>query len=449
MHLAHRQSFLDQMEIGDIALFPGSSHVTRNHDVDFPFRHNSDFAYLAGFPESEAHLLLAKGVEGFAPETIFVLPRDPLMETWNGRRVGPEGAIETFGFSAAKEIGKLPEVLREAMTRAKRLWFRLGEFTETEKLVISLVSELRKKIRLGIEPPLTFLDPSSVLHEMRLIKTPGELEIMRKACAISAEAHMLAMAQAKPGVNEYEIEALLHYTFRRHGGDGSGWAYPSIVAGGNNANILHYTENNCFLEDGELLLVDAGAEFSGYAADITRTYPINGKFSSPQQDVYECVLAAEEAAIAVCRSGVPFHDVHNAAVRVICEGLHRLGVLAESPDEIESTGTYKNWFMHNTSHWIGRDVHDAGRYMEGDESRLLRPGMCLTVEPGLYFSLDDDRVPEPLRGIGVRIEDDVHVTGGNPEILTVATPKMVKDVEEACAAERIMPPHLNSDIVCK
>jgi len=447
MHLKHRQAFLDQMEAGDLALFPGSSHVTRNHDVDFPFRQNSDFAYLTGFHEAEAHLMLAKDVDGVAPETIFVLERDPLQETWHGRRVGPEGAVEKLGFGAAEEIGKLKSFLSEAMAKAKRMWFRLGAFPQTEKMVIGIVDELRKKIRLGIEPPMAFLDPGNTLHEMRLIKSADELDWMRKAAAVSAEAHMLAMAQTKPGVNECEIEALLHYTFRRHGGDGTGWAYPAIVAGGNNANILHYTENNVALKDGDLLLVDAGAEFGGYAADITRTYPVNGKYSAAQKDVYECVLAAEKAAIAVCKAEVSFHEVHNTALKVICEGLHSLGVLKESAEEIEESGAYRNWFMHNTSHWIGRDVHDAGRYMANGESRPLQPGMCLTVEPGLYFPADDERVPAALRGIGIRIEDDIHVTGGEPEILTIATPKSLADVEEACASERVMPPTLDSELI--
>jgi len=447
MFRKHRLAFLDQMQSGDIALFPGAGHVTRNHDVEFPFRQNSDFAYLTNFHEPNAFLLLAKDLPDIPEETLFVLPKDPLKETWTGRRTGPEGAVEKFGMASAENLDVLEEKLKAAMASAGRMWFRLGAFPKTEALVVRFVDDLRMKIRMGIEPPQVFLDPGTALHEQRLFKSEEELTCMRKAASVSAEAHLLAMAQTKPGMKEYEIDALLSFTFRRHGGQGAGWSYPSIVAGGDHANILHYTQNDAVLNDGDLLLIDAGAELHGYAADITRTFPVNGTYTSAQKDVYEVVLSAMDASIQQCRAGVPFHDIHQAALRVLCEGLHQLKICKESPDEILEKETYRRWFMHNTSHWIGRDVHDAGRYMVNGESRPLEPGMCLTVEPGLYFPAADDTIPSAFRGIGIRIEDDIHITGGEAEVLTAATVKTVADVEEACASERLAPPTLDTELL--
>lgn len=268
---------------------------------------------------------------------------------------------------------------------------------------------------------------------------------MRRSAAVTAEAHQLAMAQAAPGVGEWEIEALLGYTFRRHGADG--WAYPSIVAGGANACILHYTSNDRRLAAGELVLVDAGAEFRGYAADVTRTLPVSGVFSPLQRRVYEIVLAAEHAGIEKCIPGAPCAGVHEAAVRVLAAGMIELGVLAQPLAQILDQQLYKPWYMHNTSHWLGLDVHDAGDYTAGAEPRPLEEGMCLTVEPGLYFPPDDERVPAELRGLAVRIEDDVLITAGGHEVLTLATPKEVADVEAACAAARAMPPCLDTELI--
>ncbi len=445
MYLQHRQAFLERMEDGDLALFPGAGHVTRNHDVEYPFRQQSDYLYLTGHLEADGLLMLAKGLEDLPEATLFLLPRDPDRETWTGIRLGPEGARTQLGFEAAWPVEELPKRVTEAIYQAERLWYRVGEHDRTDELVGAALTAARNKSRLGIHPPAALMDPTLVLHDQRLHKTPDELTIMRKSAAVSAEAHLLAMAQAGHGVGEWELEALLDYTFRRHGG--SGWAYPSIVAGGPSACILHYTTNDAVLRDGELVLIDAGAEFEGYAADITRSFPVGGRFSEAQKRVYEIVLAAEKASIEKCAPGLPWAGVHDQSVRVLSEGLRELGVLEQPLDEIVEQELYKPWYMHNTSHWLGLDVHDAGAYTEGADPRPLAEGMCLTVEPGLYFPAEDERVPEEFRGIGIRIEDDVLITGGGHEVLTIACPKEIADVEAACAAERVMPPRLDTEMV--
>ncbi len=445
MHAQHRRAFLDRMEPGDVALFPGAGHVTRNHDVEYPFRQQSDYLYLTGHREAEGLLLLAKEIEGLPPATLFCLPRDPERETWTGVRLGPEGVVAELGLDAAHPVEELAERVTGAIHAAARLWYRVGEHTATDGLVARVLRAARNKSRLGIHPPAALMDPTPVIHDLRLHKSEVELEWMRRSAAVTAEAHLLAMAQAAPGMGEWELEALVDYTFRRHGGDG--WAYPSIVAGGAHACILHYTTNDDRLRDGDLVLIDAGAEFSGYAADITRTFPVNGRFSPAQRRVYEVVLAAEKAAIGKCAPDQPWEGVHLEAVRVLSEGLRELGVLDQPVEQIIAEELYKPWYMHNTSHWLGLDVHDAGAYTLGKGPRPLAAGMCLTVEPGLYFPAGDERVPEELRGIGIRIEDDVLITPGGHEVLTSATPKEVEDVEAACAAERVMPPTLDTEMV--
>lgn len=435
------------MQEGDVAILRGARLVNRNHDVDHPFRQDSGFWYLTGCPEPDAALILAKGVEGVAEETLFVLPRDPEREIWNGRRLGPEGAREKLGFGAAEEIDSFLPQLLAAMSAGDRAWCRLGADAELDGQLVAAMTELRRKVRLGISPPSALLDMGPLLDELRVVKSAAELELMRKAAAITAEGHLLAMAQAAPGGTEHGLEALLHYTFRRNGGHTNGWAYPSIVASGANACILHYTENDQPLNDGDLILIDAGAEYQGYAGDVTRTFPVNGHYSDAQKEVYEAVLEAQLASIDVVRAGQPYTEAHEVSVRKLSEGLKRLGVLSESVEDIIDQELYKPWYMHNTGHWLGLDVHDSGRYRDGKESRLLEPGMVLTVEPGLYFGTDDERVPERLRGIGVRIEDDVHVTGGDPEVLSAAIPKTVADVEAACVATRAEPPRLDSEVL--
>ncbi len=435
------------MEDGDIAVIPGASVCLRNHDTEFPFRQDSDYLYLTGHREPDGILVLAKGVQDLPEELLFVLPRDPDRETWTGRRLGPEGARERLGFGAADSVERASERLTHAIQHARRLWYRLGASSELDGLVMDAIQGAREKLRQGLAAPEAILDPDRVLHELRMFKAPEELECMRRACAISAEAHVLAMAQAGPGIGEWELEGLIDGCFRRRGADG--WAYRSIVAGGDNACVLHYMSNAAPLRAGDMLLIDAGAEVDGYAADITRSFPVDGVFSPAQRAVYEWVLAAQEAAIECCRPGEAWNLGHEEAVRVLAAGLCDLGVLEDPVERVVEEGLYRPWYMHNTSHWIGLDVHDVGPYLVDGVPRPLAEGMCLTVEPGLYFPAADERIPEEFRGIGIRIEDDVLVTAGGHEILTVATPKRVADVEAACAARRVGPPTLDSELASR
>jgi Xaa-Pro aminopeptidase len=442
----HRQAFRAQMEDGDVALFPGAALANRNNDVDFPFRQQSDFWYLSGLHEPDALMVLCKGIDGAPDDALFVLPRDPKMEIWNGVRLGPEGAVGTLGFAEGYNLADFDAWFGDLLTKSKRLWYGLGQSSAVDGKVIGMLSELRRKIRLGLEPPHQILDPRPPLALQRAIKSETEMELMRKASAISAEGHLLAMAQCKPGSYEFELEAVIHNTFRRQGCADSGWSYPAIVAGGDNACILHYTANDQALRDGDLVLIDAGAEYHGYAGDITRTFPVNGKFSPAQKDVYQVVLNALKASTEIARPGYTHEDIHNKSVEVLVDGLLQMKVLTGSAAQIIEEGTYKNWYMHNTGHWIGLDVHDVGRYKVDGASIGLQPGMVMTIEPGLYFQENDETIPEEFRGIGVRIEDDIHITGGDPEVLTAAAPKEIADVEEACAAERIAPPTLETPV---
>ncbi len=421
------------MSDGDIALFQGAGLATRNHDVEFPFRQQSSFWYLTGCTEADAALMLAKGVDGVAEETLFVLPRDPERETWVGRRMGPEGAMETLDFPAAFNNDDFHAHVSAAMVKAKRVWCQLGFNDELDSFLLASIKDLRAKARLGLAPPEQILDAGSLVYEMRVIKSAEELDLMRKAAAVSAEAHMLAMAQCQPGMMEYELEALLHYTFRRNGGNDAGWSYPSIVAGGDNANILHYNTNHMAMNDGELVLIDAGAEYQFYAADITRTFPVNGKFSPEQKALYNVVLDAQYAAIDAVRPGNHWNHPHEAALSVLPQGLIDLGLLSCSLDDAIASEAYKPFFMHRTGHWLGLDVHDVGDYKVGDAWRQLEPGMALTVEPGLYIAPDNENVEEKWRGIGIRIEDDVVVTKDGCRVLTDAVPKTVADIEALMA----------------
>lgn len=441
----HRRRFLACMEEGDLALFPGAGLRLRSHDVVYPFRQQSDFWYLTGLREPDALLLLAKGVGDLPAETLFVAAREPEREAWTGPRVGPEGAVSQLGFAAAAPLRGAEARLDQALGRCRRLWYRLGEDARWDRWLLQALPGWRRRTRLEEAGPETLLDPTRALAELRLHKSAAELECMRRAAAITAEAHLLVMARAEPGAGEWELEALLSYTFRRHGADG--WAYPPIVASGANACVLHYTACDRRLADGDLVLVDAGAEVAGYAADVTRVFPAGGCFSPPQRELYEIVLEAQRAAIAAAAPGLPVDGVHQAAVLVLAQGLRALGVLSRGAEEIVVKQLYRPWFMHNTSHWLGLDVHDAGRYVVGGSSRPLRPGMCLTVEPGLYFSTDDERVPRELRGLGVRIEDDLLITASGNELLTAAVPTHPAAVEEACAAVCPLPPALATEIV--
>ncbi|WIM06897.1 MAG: Xaa-Pro aminopeptidase [Candidatus Nitricoxidivorans perseverans] len=423
---SRRDRLLARME-GGVAVIPTASEKLRNRDTSYPFRADSYFHYLAGFPEPEAVLVL---VAGGAPKSIlFCRDKDPDREVWDGFRYGPEAAREMFGFDEAHSVNTLDGKLAELVADRPALWYSMGHDAAWDARVMAAVNAVRAQSRSGKRAPAAIHDVRHVVDEMRLVKDAHEIALMRRAAEISADAHVRAMRAAAPGRFEYEVEAELIHEFRRRGSQHP--AYPSIVASGPNACVLHYVGNDRRMEAGELLLIDAGCEVDGYAADITRTFPVDGRFTGPQRDVYGLVLAAQKAAIAAIRPGATFHDPHDAAVRVLAQGMIDLGLLAGSLDGALESESYKRFYMHRTGHWLGLDVHDAGLYREesnADAWRKLVPGMTLTVEPGCYIRPADD-VPEAFRGIGVRIEDDALVTEGGCDILTAAAPKEIAEIE--------------------
>ena len=407
-----------------IAVIATAPERARNRDTHYPYRHDSYFYYLTGFPEPEAVLVLAGGAEPRA--LLFCRERNAEREIWDGFRHGPEGARERFAFDEARPIAELDEQMAALLADRAALWTPLGADAEWDARVMRWLNAVRARARAGVTAPHQLHDLHAALDEMRLVKDAHELSLMRRAAAISAGAHRRAMLAARPGVNEYEVEAELLYEFRRQGAQFP--AYWPIVAGGASACVLHYVQNDAALADGALLLIDAGCELEGYAADITRTFPVNGRFSGAQREVYEIVLAAQRAAMDKVRAGNAWNEPHDAAVRVLAQGMLDLKLLAGSLDEVLEKETYKRFYMHRTGHWLGMDVHDAGEYKRAGAWRTLEPGMVLTVEPGLYVRAADD-VPERLRDIGVRIEDDVLVTAGDCEVLTAAAPKAVAEIE--------------------
>lgn len=411
-----------------VAVFASAPVFTRNGDVEHDYRQDSDLFYLTGFAEPGSALVLdAKD----KTSTIFARPRDPERETWDGPRAGVDGVKEHFGADEAFTIDKLAEELPKLFQNKKRLYYRLGSNRQMDDKVLEGIDRVRARARLGYSWPVEIVDPGTILHEMRLFKAPDEVATMRRAADITAEAHLRAMKATKPGMHEFQVEAMLLETFRMHGSERP--AYGSIVGSGNNATILHYRLNNRKMEDGELLLIDAGCEYDYYASDVTRTFPVGGTFTKPQQAIYELVLDAQEAGIDKTRKGSSVDQVHAACVEVITRGLVKLGILKGDVEQLVTDGAHKPFFMHRTSHWLGMDVHDVGDYHLGGVDRLLEPGMVLTVEPGIYISKDNDKVAPEWRGIGVRIEDDILVTDGDPDNLTKAIPKKVNELLQACA----------------
>lgn len=416
------------IERGVLVLFSAPLAI-RNNDVEHEYRQDSDFYYLSGFDEPESVLVIRSEP---SPKTVlFVRPRDPERETWDGPRAGVEGAVRDFGADEAFPIAELGTKLPDFLQNTEKVYYRLGKQRKNDEVVLAALDRVRARARTGAWCPAAIVDPSTVLHELRLIKEPAEVELMRRAAAITAEAHLAAMAAARPGKYEYEIEALLNGIFRKNGSERP--AYSSIVGSGPNATILHHRRNDRQMQDGELLLIDAGCEYGYYASDVTRTFPVNGKFSEAQRIIYQIVLDAQLAAIEATKPGATLDDVHRAAAEVIARGLLELDLIEGPLDKALEEQRHKPFFMHRTSHWLGMDVHDVGSYFVRGEARPLAPGMVLTVEPGLYFGVDDQRVPERFRGIGIRIEDDVLVTDGAPVVLTADIPKSVDDVERACA----------------
>ena len=423
-----RSCMLEKMQRG-IAVIPTAEEVARNGDTHYAYRHDSSFYYLTGFAEPEAVLVLVagQGNDSLPQSILFCREKNPEREVWDGYRTGPEAAREQFGFDAAYPIAKLDEKLTELLGNQPVLFYPLGQDAAWDQRILKLRGAVQAKVRSGIHAPDEICDVRALLHEMRLVKDAHELDIMRRAAVVSAQAHCRAMCFIRPGQFEYEIEAELLHEFCRHGSRHP--AYPSIVAGGANACVLHYVGNSAKLMDGDLLLLDAGCEIEGYAADITRTFPVNGKFGAAQKDVYEIVLAAQTAAIAAIHPGHTWDDPHNAALRVLARGFIDLKLCQGSVDGVLESESYKKFYMHRTSHWLGMDVHDVGDYKVDDNWRALQPGMTLTVEPGCYIRPADD-VPQALWNIGIRIEDDVAVTAQGSEVLTVAVPKAVAEIEE-------------------
>ena len=422
-YLTRRQRLAQAMGTG-VAVIPTAPERVRNRDTHFPYRFDSHFYYLTGFPEPEAVLVL---VAGAAPKTIlFCREKNVEREIWDGFRHGPQAAQERFGVDEAYPIAALDEKLPALLEDQPALHYPVGADPEWDARAIRWLNAVRAKARAGIGSPDRVQDVRALIDEMRLVKDAQELALMRRAAGIAAAAHRRAMQTTRPGRNEYEIEAELLYEFRRNGAQFP--AYSPIVAGGANSCVLHYVFNDAPLRDGDLLLIDAGCELDGYASDITRTFPVNGRFNGAQRAVYEIVLAAQAAAMDKVRPGNGWNEPHDAAVRVLAEGMRELKLLAGTTDEIVEKETYKRFYMHRTGHWLGLDVHDAGEYKRSGSWRRLQPGMTLTVEPGLYIRAAPD-VPEPLHDIGIRIEDDVLVTEAACEVITAEAPKGVADVE--------------------
>lgn len=420
---------MEAMGQGAVALLHSPAEALRNGDVHHPFRQSSDLYYLTGFAEPETTLVLRPGAERDRT-VLFVRPRDPEREVWDGRRAGVEGAVERYGADVAYPAAELEARLPELLANVEDLYYGLGFDPSFDAVVTRTLAALRGAERRGLRPPRRVVDPRWTLHEHRLRKSDEEIAALRTAAAITAEAHIAAMRAAGDGVNEYELEALLDYTFRRRGGAGPG--YNSIVGSGANATILHYIDNDQPMADGDLVLIDAGCEYQFYTADVTRTFPVSGRFSDAQRRCYQLVLDAEEEAIGMTRPGITIDDIHQRCVEILTEGMVELGLLEGPASARIAAGDYKRFYMHRTSHWLGMDVHDVGVYNQDGAARPLEPGMVLTIEPGLYIAADAEGVPDELRGIGIRIEDDILVTADGCENLTRAVPKQVDEIEAAC-----------------
>ncbi|HKA43290.1 MAG TPA: aminopeptidase P N-terminal domain-containing protein [Burkholderiales bacterium] len=423
VYQGRRNRLAVEMKSG-VAIIPTAGERVRNRDAHFPYRFDSYFYYLTGFPEPEAVLVIVAGAK--PKSLLFCRERDPEREIWDGYRYGPEAARDAFGFDEAHSISKLDALMTELLADRDSLYCHLGNDTAWDARLMGWINQVRGEVRRGIAAPTEIKDVHALLDEMRLVKDVQEQAVMRRAAAISAEAHRRAMRAVRPGRSEFEIEAELLYEFRLRGAQAP--AYTPIVAGGAHACVLHYVQNDAMLQDGDLLLIDAGCELDGYASDITRTFPVNGTFSTPQRAVYELVLAAQAAAIAEVKSGNSWHAPHAAAVKTLAQGMIDLKLLTGTVEEVIEREAYRQFYMHRTGHWLGLDVHDAGDYKRGGSWRALEPGMVLTVEPGCYIRAGAG-VPRELAGIGVRIEDDVLVTESGNEILSRDAPKTIADIE--------------------
>ncbi len=425
-----RKALMAEMEPNSIAILPAAPMYIRNRDVEHIYRQDSDFQYLSGFPEPEAVIALIPGRE-HGEYVLFCRERDPARELWDGLRAGQNGAISDYGADDAFPIGDIDDILPGLIEGRSRVYYAIGSNQEFDHRLMEWINTIRSKARQGAQPPNEFVALDHLLHDQRLYKSANEIKVMKHAAEISARAHIRAMQASRAGLYEYHLEAELDYEFRKGGAKMP--AYGSIVAAGKNACILHYRENDALLKDGDLVLIDAGCEIDCYASDITRTFPVSGRFSPEQKAIYELVLAANEEAFKHIAPGRHWNEAHEATVRVITAGLVELGLLQGDVDELIAAEAYKPFYMHRAGHWLGMDVHDVGDYKVGGEWRVLEPGMAMTVEPGIYVAADNQDVAKKWRGIGVRIEDDVVVTRNGCEILTGGVPKSVDEIEALMA----------------
>jgi len=423
------EEFMRRMDPNSMAIIPSAREATRSNDTHYRFRQDSDFFYLTGFEEPDAVAVIRPSQE--PRYTLFLRPRDPEREIWDGRRAGVDGAKTDLGANEAFPILEFDEKLHDILDGAERLYYRLGVNEDLDDTIIRQIARMRALNRKPIHPPQTIVDPATIIHEMRVVKSPEEIEIMQRAADIAAEAHCEAMKAVRPGMQEYEVEALIERIFRQRGAAGP--AYTSIVGAGPNATVLHYINNDGELRDGDLLLVDAGAEYKGYASDITRTFPISGRYSKAQREIYDLVLKAQKACVELVRSGVTHDQLKQHSVEVLTEGMVELGLLKGDPEQLIKDKKHEQFYMHGLGHMLGIDVHDVGRYYYGTESRALEPGVVMTVEPGIYISVDTKDIPEQYLGIGVRIEDDVLCTPNGPRVLTSKVPKEAEEIEALMA----------------
>jgi Xaa-Pro aminopeptidase len=430
--------FMRRMDPNSVAIIPAAREAVRSHDTNYRYRQNSDFFYLTGFEEPDAIAVIAPS--GEKKFTLFVRPRDPEREIWDGYRAGIEGAVRDYKADEAFAVAEFDEKLAEILDGPASLYYAFGNGSpELDTKIIRQLSLMRETNRKPLEPPAKIVDPTTIIHEMRVLKSDAEVDIMQRAADIAAEAHVAAMKAVRDGMKEYEVEALIEAVFRRHGSAGP--SYTSIIGSGANATVLHYITNMGTLKDGDLLLVDAGAEYKGYASDITRTFPINGKFTPAQRDIYDLVLETQMSCIDMVRPGVRLEDLKTHSIEILTEGMVRLGLLKGDPTKLIEEKKYMQFYMHNLGHYLGIDVHDAGRYYFNGESRPAEVGMVMTIEPGLYISPDTTRIPEGFNqdvpekylGIGVRIEDDVLVTENGARVLTNKVPKDPGEIEGVMA----------------
>ncbi len=431
LHASRRSRIFEEMERrgGGVMLLPAADEKQRNADSEYIFRQDSDYAWTVGLDEPTGCALLVAR-KGERKLVLFVRPRDREKEIWNGRRLGVDGAKAVLGADEAFTVAELETKLPEWLDAAPTLWFKLGQDAAWDARVARILNQLRAGVRAGKRAPEALVEPGRIVHELRLVKEPSELARLRKAVEITAEAHMAAMRDGSAGRRESQVQAEIEYAFRRRGGSGPG--YGTIVASGANSTILHYRAGDAVLEDGQVCLVDAGGEYQWYTADVTRTFPVSGEFTKPQRELYAVCLAVQKQAIEAVRPGATVDGIHEETVRRLTDGLIGLGLLEGKAEERVADKSYLRYYMHRTSHWLGMDVHDAGEYYVDGKSRPLVPGMVLTIEPGLYVAEDDETAPKELRGVGIRIEDDVLVTAEGQENLTAGVPKEIDEVEAVC-----------------